>query len=212
MLLLALPFLAAAAKIGYGFKAGMSETFLRAWDHAGQIDKAWTSSSLSLLGVFIKLPLTGRFSLQPELYYAPKGSERKTTAPDPTLVAVEMWRFHYLEVPLLLQYEFNRGSAVNPKIFVGPYASYLLNGASHVNLYDVYTGALVSLGDKVSIPGLKKYDYGLTFGVGAEIEIQRLRLLFDMRYDLGLTSTADSNPEYGRIKTGMFYGMIGVRF
>jgi len=57
-------------------------------------------------GAYISIPLGDRLAAQMEMYYIAKGSQRPQNSDDPTQDNFG-YRFNYVEVPLLLDYETN---------------------------------------------------------------------------------------------------------
>lgn len=108
-----------------------------------------------LLGGYMNIPLSSRFSMQPELLYANKGGKN-------------LYR-HYINLPLMLQYKVTDRF----KVEAGPEIGYLLGTSSRfvfgssirsyetINEFDlgINIGANYTLTDRLNI-GLR-YNYGI---------------------------------------------------
>ena len=131
VLFLAIGFFIAAAPLPgfeFGVKAGASLSFpFESTNAIHNIDIA-----KSLLGIkggfFASLPLGGLFSLQPGINYTVRGARYYSAAHR----SLEPVRFHYLEIPLLVNLSLKSKSI---SFFIGPYYGILLGStpvdASH---------------------------------------------------------------------------------
>jgi len=66
--------------------------------------------------------------------------------------------------------------------------------------------------DKSSTEYLKKTRFSVFFGGGLEYQMDKLKLLLDIRYDLGLTNIDAENDPTDQLKTRAFMFMVGVGF
>ena len=140
-------------------------------------------------GVFVKLDVASLFALQPELLYTMKGYKLIHKAVNDQAGPTPLPDFYvtannsYLEIPVLLK--LNSPSAIigiiKPNIFVGPEVAFELNG----NLKYASTTSQ-PLRQEEDITDSKPTDFGVIFGIGADINLPTATLLFDVRYDLGM--------------------------
>ncbi|MCX6834865.1 MAG: porin family protein [candidate division Zixibacteria bacterium] len=176
----------AESKLKFGIKAGavMANMSGDGWDVIEEMDSV-TIEKKSLMGVagglFVEFPLgTSGVSLQPELLYVAKGGKGETTLDDVTFT--RKLKNDYIEVPVLVKYNFTSAGKASPFMFVGPVAAF--NIASKVQ--DKNPPDDPSYGD-FDIENAKSLDFGLTIGGGLGLAMGSSgKLTFDLRYTVGL--------------------------
>jgi hypothetical protein len=149
----------------------------------------------------ISLP-NSMFYFQPELLYSMKGFSESDEGITGTLA------LDYIDVPVLVGIHFATGGSVTPRVFAGPQASFKtsckLKGGQD--------------GSNVSIPcddeligeffGASSVLFDLLFGAGLDFDMGKLDIVFDARYDLGLTNVLD----LGDSKMSAWQFLAGVAF
>ncbi len=81
-------------------------------------------------GVFVTVPLTKTFSLQPEVLYINKGLQFVGNSSNPT-----RYNLHYLSVPIMLRYHILNRLTVE----LGPEVSYLLDATTNLNFNNAFS-------------------------------------------------------------------------
>lgn len=124
-------------------------------------------------GVFYEHKLGTSISIRPEVLYSFKGGTN-TLAEDVT------WQNDYIEVPVLLKYNFGSG-ATHPFVLIGPAISFNVNcnftdGTDEASCDDVFGSDVASSTDFSGILGLG---------------IQWNALDINVRYDLGFTNVLE---------------------
>jgi len=181
----------AESKMKFGIKAGavMANMSGEGWNTmeeivSGSIEK---KSLMGMAGgLFVEYPLgTSGVSLQPEFLYVMKGSKGETTIDDVTFT--RKLKNDYIEVPVLIKYNFTSAGKTSPFMFVGPVAAF--NIASKVQ--DKNPPDDPNYGD-FDIENAKSLDFGLTIGGGLGLAMgQSGKLTFDLRYTVGLGKIYD---------------------
>ena len=166
----------------------------------------------ALFGVGVEIPLAGGLSLQPEILFVQKGSSQESEIFEPYIdEEIDGQRIvvydnideslNYLEVPLLLKYEFLGGS-YGFHILGGPVISFGLSGKEEITLTDEF-GTILNdqLPDfdfdfdldfgSTSSDTYQGLDFGAAIGAGMYFELGSGRLLIDLRYVLGLANMYD---------------------
>lgn len=82
------------------------------------------------LGLSYSLPISNQFSFVPTLNLVEKGDIRKVTFPNSGETSKRTTTAYWLEVPLLLNYDFKLNSNSSVSIYAGPYLAYGLGGKS----------------------------------------------------------------------------------
>ncbi len=181
----------ASAQMQVGVKGGYVRPTFGGKDATG-------SESMSTFGggAFLSAQLSPMFALQPELLYAPRGSQNTETG---TTIKLKL---NYIQVPVLFKVLIPMENApVKPALFAGPYVAFRSGCKAEA------AGLSVDCGTEAD--SIKKMDYGATFGGGVEIPFGKVSGLVEARYDLGLTSWDDSSNG-GDIKNRARSIFVGV--
>ena len=185
---------AARPQAKFGIKAGATMANLSGdgWDTMEELDSSLTIEKKFLMGMaaglFVEITLgTSGVSLQPEFLYVTKGGKGEVTRADGETYTQKL-KNEYIEVPVLIKYNFTSAGIASPFMFAGPVAAF--NIASKVQNKDVPQDD-PTLGDK-DIENAKSLDFGLTIGVGLGLAVGPSgKLTFDLRYTIGLTNVYD---------------------
>lgn len=149
-------------------------------------------------GIFGEFPINRLLSIQPEAVFVQKGGEEASQS-----LGSSSLTLNYVDVPLLLKINAPVDGALQPFIFGGPYAGYLIEATSDAD------GENEDLTDL-----LNEFYYGLKVGLG--INIGPLQL--DARYDMGIANlykedeSLDGADSDFKITTSGFVVSLGLRF
>jgi len=189
----------AAVDFDLGIKAGVS---MATYKWTGE--SASSSLTKPVFGVFFAYNINRNFAIQPELYYVTLGGVDKFVYEDAT------WRYvdydNYLHIPVLVKYRFMPDKQLSPVLFAGPAMSFLLSAHYKLFIDDVEQY------DKSSTAYLKKTRFSACFGGGLEYQMDKLKFLLDIRYDLGLTNIDAENDPTDQLKNRALMLMVGVGF
>lgn len=182
----------AQSQVKCGIKAGanMAKFGGNGWDTLAAEDSISVDKKFLMgfaAGVFVELPLgTSGVSLQPELLYVTKGAKGDVT--DSTGTYTMEIKNGYVEVPVLVKYNFTTAGKAKPFMFVGPVAGF--KTSSKVTVKNP-PAERADLGDK-NIDNAKSMDFGLTIGAGLGLGVgAKSMLTFDLRFTTGLTKAFD---------------------
>jgi hypothetical protein len=152
-------------------------------------------------GGFVVLPLTGRFAVQIEALFAPKGAK---LPPDPSVTNTLF--IDYVEVPLLGRITATRSPSRSVYVFGGPSAGVRMNAKYRV----ATSGGVGTNGftDDVS-SGIERFDLGIVAGAGLDAG---RHLVIDARYSWGLRNVNREAFENERIRNRALTFLAGVRF
>lgn len=128
----------------------------------------------SQAGVFLQVNLVKYFAIQPELNWTRKGMLARVPGYE------ESWRVDFLELPLLLRFQplGDKGKVV-PSLFAGPYA------AARISLSQSVNGQDIGMNLK---PLTRQFDLGMIAGISLAVNVDSLRLHFELRYSRGLNN------------------------
>ncbi|HEX8425752.1 porin family protein [Hymenobacter sp.] len=186
---------ASQAQAQFGIKAGVNKAVLD-----GQNINMDTNYKTSYhVGAFLRLPVLGPLSIQPEVLYSLQGSEFKSA------VANYDTKLHYLNIPVLAHVK------VGPVyVEAGPQFGVLLgareNGTLRISAEDGYGPV-----DRSADNNYKKNDFALAAGAGLEVG----SLIIGARYTAGLNNINDVDDLNGandpRLKNRVIQAFVGIK-
>jgi hypothetical protein len=185
--------LAFAQGITTGVRGGINLASARfdAQDGATTLDTGLTP----VLGVFVTVPLTTWFELQPEALYSVKGPRLKMGAVESQLL------LDYLEVPLLGRFSRRGGRAIDYYFTGGASVGVRLRARSRTD----FGGAVedIDISDEV-----ERFDVGVVAGGGLEISA----VVIDGRYTHGLRDIDKDKTDDVKITNRAWSLTAGFRF
>lgn len=146
-------------------------------------------------GVFGRVSPSPQFTIQSELLYMQKGTKWEGAEGEDD----EEMTLTYVEVPVLLMYNFPMPGPISPCVFAGPYFATLLSAKDKFE------------GEELDVKELfKDTDFGAVFGVGVDIKTGASgKFFFNGRYSLGLSNVNDFLPEEFSVKHGVMSVFAG---
>jgi hypothetical protein len=121
-------------------------------------------------GVFANIPISDKFSIQPEILYNGLGSKIESTIffdiPEARMDGKETLSLSYLSVPIMFQYN------IIPDLYVeaGPEFGFLLGGRSKYELTQTSnldgSSSTQSYSDKIAMRMFNKFNFGIGLGAG----------------------------------------------
>lgn len=174
----------------FGAKAGVNFS-----DITGDDVGSFSGRTSVHFGVLAEIPISEKFSFQPELLYSAQGSDYDDSFSE--TVGGIMYSYNaegtvkadYLNVPLMAKYYIAEGFSLE----AGPQVGFLLSAKEEYDL--TFTEGSITetmSGDEDIKDSLKSIDFGVNFGVGYKLENG---INFGARYNLGLTDTND-DPDF----------------
>lgn len=139
------------------------------------------------LGGFVGFPASHLVTIQTEATYTRKGG--KLRVPAEGYLFTDTYTFDYLEVAPLLQVALPLRSDVRVFGEVGPVLGAVLSGEVSTTISDGLFSESLS-GDVTD--ELEPIEFGLAFGAGVAVPMEKVALLFGIRYHLGLTTVSES--------------------
>ena len=142
------------------------------------------------------------FYFQPELLYSMKGFSESDGGTTATLA------LDYVDVPFLVGLHFDTGGSVTPRIFAGPQAS-IKASCKLKGSQDGDSASIDCDSDLISgVFAAKSVLFDLLFGAGLDFDMGKVAIVFDARYDLGLTDAL----ELGSSTMSAWQFLAGVAF
>jgi len=170
-----------AQEIKFGAKAGLNFSTISG-DNTRELDIGITTDFN--FGVLAEIPISEKFSFQPELMYSGQGYAGKGSG--------EIVVLNYLNIPLMGKYYLTKGFSLE----AGPQIGFLLSAKDKDADTDV-KGAFNTV------------DFGVNFGVGYKFDNG---LNFGARYNLGLSDINNVDGSSNKNKNGVFQLSVGYFF
>lgn len=189
------------AQVMYGLHAGANV------ETQAELGMLWNNADLYqgyTVGGFVEYQAGKILSLQAELNYQKKG-EKVESFPENIKTTLRR-EFNYASLPVLIKGNFHSADAGDKwtfSLFTGPYLGYLTSVYSNQK-----SGGKTTYLDISS--QAEKADFGAVFGGGAAYKLANGgSLIFDIRYQMGLSKVDKDNPDLRNKGAGI---VIGYRF
>jgi len=185
-----------ALQTNTGIKGGMSVSGLISktgdFRHAFGYEMDWLSMGNLFggqIGLFHTVNISKTFKIQPELFYVNWGGNgSETFIFEKLLYKVSV---NYIQAPLLLKINLLPKKKIHPVLLLGPYLAVKVGAKKHTEIW----------GEKnvTDLNNVKATDYGLTSGLGFELNLKAGLLLFEIRSNLGLRNIMTVPDGYIRL-------------
>jgi hypothetical protein len=174
---------------GFGIKGGLNIANVHGDNKSALVNRDNLNSFMA--GFYAQFAFNDAFSVQPEFLYSRKGYQAD---PSGSAVLLRKNRLDYLQVPVLLVYNF----LDNVSVHVGPQVALLINAKNSPQ--DI----------SISAAGFHSLDYGVVGGLEARVGPARV----GARYDLGLAKirTSDAMPTGNKIYNQALQVYLGIGF
>jgi hypothetical protein len=182
-----------------GIKGGVSIASIT-YTYMGEADNSKTSL-LPVFGGFLAINVNETFSLQPEIYYLTQGGSWEWQ--DELGAEKEVEKVGSIHIPLLVKIHLMKEGKTIPIVFAGPALDLILSAKGKYYL----DGELFDDYDFKEY--IKSTNFGLVFGGGVEIKLEKLMVVLEARYNLGLTDLHPDAEEVYKTKALMIMAGIG---
>ncbi len=182
------------SNVSFGFKTGLN---ISNPTHDDSFSDLENITKLSY-GGFVSKPLSAKVTLQPEIQYITKGYKFSFS---PAGSFVSEVNISYVEIPVLIKYNFPSSSATQVNLFIGPSLSFQLEAKA--NWHDIESSGVEQIDSLFNTT-----DIGLVVGGGFDFPISSGELTFDFRYTKGLGDIV----KYGELKNSDLAIHLGYRF
>ncbi|MEQ9443746.1 MAG: porin family protein [Cyclobacteriaceae bacterium] len=125
-------------------------------------------------GLFVSVPISEKFIIQPEILYSDKGYRAGWTSLSGASTTYNRHNFHYISVPIMLQYRLLDKLTVE----LGPEIGYLLSASQNIE----------HMGSSPSDFPYKDLDIALNIGVGYSLSD---RWNLNLRYNMGISDVSE---------------------
>lgn len=185
-----------------GIMAGATYSNLRSSD-----DLELKNRTGSIFGVSLQFPVGQKITLQPELQFLNKGAEFRPVGVRENSGNV---RLDYVEIPLLLRYDFAR-TIIGPHVYIGPSVGWNVGCEARYTSTDTEAAPFTTDCDDDGFKP-KTLDYGLTAGAGVDLNFGGIGATAGLRYGIGLADIRQDNKSQfrNRVHNGVLSLYAGV--
>ena len=199
-------FIFAQLEIGIRTGLNMSEANLETTN--GDLLEAAKLNGLNF-GAFANFELGNIFAFQPEVAFSQKGFKASWNATDSSSTL----NTNYLDVPLMMEAGIKLGE--NFRIFAkaGPNVSYLLNAEKE--FYNSMNGETTTTPFDIEQESLERIDFGVNFGGGLSLRVNRWKYTLDARYNMGsreILATEDAVDFVDKAKHRVTNISVGISY
>lgn len=196
----------------WGVKGGINFAELKG-DHFNDPEDTYNTGIA--IGLFSEKPVNDSFSIQWELLYTMKGASMSYTEKDSDEFSEYTFKYeatlnlNYIEIPVSFRFKMPSGSGFVPSFYAGGSAAFNISAKADYDysFYEYYDDGSYfyefTQNDSGSeeVDNVNDLELGLIFGLGLNIPIQNGQLLFDVRYNYGLTTVFDDggSKSYNRV-------------
>ena len=142
-------------------------------------------------GASLQMGITDHFSIVPELYFVMKGT--KLDANNPLTYQETRIRFNTLDMPVLARLHL-----CDLYFNAGPVISYNIGGRVKTEGTETLEPKITKMSFGTSSLTYSRWDTGLQFGLGYEIQLKKSRLVVDFRYHYGMVDMGNGTELYNR--------------
>lgn len=209
----------AAGKPQFGALLGASITSISdlnliGEDEVGNVVSTSKSRTGLQLGAYLRYPLSASWSVQPELHYVKKGADVEYSVADAsgTQAITTVVELAYVEVPVLLRYDFSGGAGMRPFIVGGPSVALRTTctiGIAEFNASSDCADVEDDIGNAED--PIKKTDFGVMGGIGVEGVFGKRSLSAQVRYSQGLVTIAKESGNLSPRNRGISI-LFGIGF
>ncbi|MFZ1683988.1 MAG: porin family protein [Candidatus Zixiibacteriota bacterium] len=157
------------------------------------------------VGAFADLRIDSHFGIRMELLYVQKGcveNERLYGSKD-------IFRFDYVEIPLLVKFAPSPRSKIRPSISIGPFLDQYLRSELESNP----SSDILGFHRYLSKEKIRKSCYGIVLGGGIDFPSGKGMMSIEIRLELGLSSTWNYAPNPSpNLRTNSLLLLTGYSF
>lgn len=160
------------------------------------------------IGVLYAIDVNEYFDFQPEINFVQRGYFFDHTSLYDTRFYIKT---NYLEFPVSIRYKLPLSESLRINFYTGPFVAIKLSA----NRYLEFDGKE----DEKQLESVNAFDYGIIFGVDSGLDIGADRMLFDLRFNWGLSNIMSQPKNYidlykdpGTVKNLTFTFITGYRF
>ncbi len=184
----------ATAQTTIGIRGGLHNSGVRFSEALGNLAPDLARTNGFEIGAFANIPVTGGFSIQPELIYQTKGFgysqdvAAELLGVNLPLNATAETRFDYIAAPLLGKYAFGDPQGIQAYVTAGPSIGYALSGRVDTRARVLVEFDIAKTPINLDAVNYQRLEVSGIIGAGVQIPVGNLRAFVDARYQHGFTN------------------------
>ncbi|MCB0663250.1 MAG: PorT family protein [Saprospiraceae bacterium] len=199
------------AQVGIGLRGGVN---FASQSIKGNILDSFSVENVTGIsaGLFVELPVSEFFSIQPEFQFIQRGKKAISTLQEGglTFKRTTIEQFSYLEIPILAKVKFGN-DLIKGNFFAGPNFGYALSGTEQETTF-INGGEIVEENEfDFENSHYKRLDVGALAGLGVSVHFEGFSVFADYRYLFGLADLDDGDGEVTVKNRGSNLG-VGIAF
>ncbi|WP_196888805.1 porin family protein [Aureivirga sp. CE67] len=190
-----------AIEMEWGVKGGLTISNLVDSDvYGGDSKVGWNA------GIFYEIPITGSFSIQPEVIYSVEGSKNSYQTPYGgdanafTTIENDI-TFHYINVPIYAKYYIIEGFSV----YLGPQISFLVNNENDMTITYPLIPRPAVINMKEKLNSTNNINFAGSVGLGYKFDFN---VIVNATYNYGFTNVISKDDG----KNSVFNFTLGYEF
>ncbi|MGR3808905.1 porin family protein [Jiulongibacter sp. NS-SX5] len=166
--------------------------------------------------LFVEIPVTSNFSIQPELGYIQKGfAIREGIDVGGEFLGINIpvngkvnFRSHYIEMPVLAKFHIGDKNATHYYIALGPSVGYLADADMRIRVLDIFP-----VTTNINKDFYKPIELSGVAAVGFELPVaEKVKVFTEARYIHGFSRVLDSGIFELPVRSRTLSGGMGVKF
>lgn len=159
------------------------------------------------IGLYYKVAIDDNLSFQPEINYVQQGA--KSSGEEQGFSYSALYKFNYIQIPILAKYQFGDANKVNFFVQGGPYVGFGLGKAKVENCFNGDCDVEESSFGNSDEDEIKNPDFGIQLGGGLIINS---KFSFDIRYVYGIQNLLNEGDDDDFIRNTAFNIGVGYSF
>jgi hypothetical protein len=206
----------AMAQKSVGFRGSFTTSIMNKFDLIENITPDFKFLPAAGGAIFIEIPITSNFSIQPEIAYTQKGfSIQEGFKAGGDFFGIDIpingkvnFRTNYIEVPVLAKYHFGDKNAAHYYLAAGPSIGYMADAGINIrilNIFPVKTGLSNDIFKPLELSGVAALGFELPVAENAKVFVEG-------RYQQGISRAIDTPIFELPVRNKTFGGGIGLKF
>ena len=192
----------AQATFDFGLRGGVSMAKIT-WADEEESDPSGNLLQ-PMFGIFLAVNFNKFFTFQPEIYYLTNGGKWEETFEGYDYEWID--KLPSIHIPLLAKFHLMPDNSLKPILFAGPALDFILSAKEW--FYE--DGTLIYEDEFTDY--IKKTNFSLVFGGGIEAALDKITLILDVRYVIGLTNLIKVPDPGETVKTKALMIVGGIGF
>lgn len=205
-----------SAQVSIGIRGSVSGSSVTKFDLIENITPDFRYKIAPNLAVFAEVPITERFSIQPEITYHHKGfrvEEGIDIAGQFGGVNIPVngrlnFKTHYMEVPVLAKFLFGDRDSAHYYFMIGPSVGFLADAGLRINVLNIFpinTNFPTDIFKPAEVSGIAAFGFELPIA-------EKLSTFTEVRYQQGFSRILDTPVVQLAVRNRSFSGGMGLKF